>query len=159
MSTVTLAEALIEFPDNRLLIDLCGPYDGHLTAIENALEVQIIRRGNVLVLLGEEAAQARAQEILQALYLRLEGGKEVAPADVDRELRMGGADVDTDTQETDQLKKPANNRIEIKTRKKLVEPRTDAQKAYVQSLFDQELAFGIGPAGTCLLYTSPSPRD
>ena len=44
------------------------------------------------------------------------------------------------------------NRIEIKTRKKLVEPRTAAQKSYVQSLFDNELAFGIGPAGTGKTY-------
>jgi len=42
--------------------------------------------------------------------------------------------------------------VEIKTRKKLVEPRTDAQKAYVQSLFENELAFGIGPAGTGKTY-------
>ena len=152
MSTVTLAEALIEFPDNRLLIDLCGPYDGHLAAIETALDIQIVRRGNVLVLLGEEAAQARAKEVLQALYLRLEGGKDVAPADVDRELRMGGSEEDTGTREGDQLEMPVGNRIEIKTRKKLVEPRTDAQKAYVQSLFDNELAFGIGPAGTGKTY-------
>jgi len=152
LSTVTLAEALIEFPDNRLLIDLCGPYDGHLAAIETALDIQIVRRGNVLVLLGEEAAQARAKEVLQALYLRLEGGKDVAPADVDRELRMGGSEEDTGTREGDQLEMPVGNRIEIKTRKKLVEPRTDAQKAYVQSLFDNELAFGIGPAGTGKTY-------
>ena len=43
-------------------------------------------------------------------------------------------------------------RVEIKTRKKLVEPRTDAQKAYVKSLFAKELAFGIGPAGTGKTY-------
>jgi phosphate starvation-inducible PhoH-like protein len=42
--------------------------------------------------------------------------------------------------------------VEIKTRKKLIEPRTDAQKAYVQSLFDNALAFGIGPAGTGKTY-------
>jgi len=42
--------------------------------------------------------------------------------------------------------------VEIKTRKKLIEPRTDAQKAYVQSLFTHELAFGIGPAGTGKTY-------
>ncbi|WP_234423501.1 PhoH family protein [Tateyamaria sp. Alg231-49] len=151
-SKIAPAEVQIEFPDNRLLIDLCGPYDVHLTAIEAALDVQIIRRGNVLVLLGEEAAQARAKEVLQALYLRLEGGKEVAPADVDRELRMGGSEEDTGTRDGDQLEMPVGNRIEIKTRKKLVEPRTDAQKAYVQSLFDNELAFGIGPAGTGKTY-------
>ncbi len=145
-------EALIEFPDNRLLIDLCGPYDRNLTAVESALEVQIIRRGNQLAILGEEAAQKRTIEVLNALYLRLETGKEVEAADVDRELRMGGSEQDTGTRAGDQLEMPVGAKVEIKTRKKLVEPRTEAQKAYVQSLFDNELAFGIGPAGTGKTY-------
>ena len=145
-------EVVLEFPDNRLLIDLCGPYDGHLTAIESALDIQIVRRGNVLALLGDEDAQARAAEVLNALYLRLEAGKGVEPADVDRELRMGRFQEDAGTGADDQLEMPVGNRIEIKTRKKLVEPRTDAQKAYVQALFDKELAFGIGPAGTGKTY-------
>jgi phosphate starvation-inducible PhoH-like protein len=51
-----------------------------------------------------------------------------------------------------ELFKGETARVEIKTRKKLVEPRTDAQKAYVKSLFDNELAFGIGPAGTGKTY-------
>ncbi|MEE3317423.1 MAG: PhoH family protein, partial [Pseudomonadota bacterium] len=33
-----------------------------------------------------------------------------------------------------------------------IEPRTEAQKAYVQALFNNELAFGIGPAGTGKTY-------
>ncbi|WP_299691735.1 PhoH family protein [uncultured Tateyamaria sp.] len=145
-------ESVVEFPDNRLLIDLCGPYDQHLTSIESMLGVQIVRRGNVLAVLGEEGAQKRAAEVLNALYLRLESGKEVEPADVDRELRMGDAEEGTGTRAGDQLEMPVGNRIEIKTRKKLVEPRTDAQKAYVQSLFENEMAFGIGPAGTGKTY-------
>ncbi|MEO9683240.1 MAG: PhoH family protein [Tateyamaria sp.] len=145
-------EVVLEFSDNRLLIDLCGPYDGHLTLIENALDVQLIRRGNVLAVQGEETVQSRAAAVLNALYLRLETGKDVEPADVDRELRMGSAQPDTDAATGDQLEMPVGDRIEIKTRKKLVEPRTAAQKAYVQSLFDQELAFGIGPAGTGKTY-------
>ena len=145
-------ESVVEFPDNRLLIDLCGPYDQHLTSIESMLGVQIVRRGNVLAVLGEESAQKRAAEVLNALYLRLEAGKDVEPADVDRELRMGDAEAGTGTRAGDQLEMPVGNRIEIKTRKKLVEPRTDAQKAYVQSLFENEMAFGIGPAGTGKTY-------
>ncbi|MEM6759666.1 MAG: PhoH family protein [Pseudomonadota bacterium] len=157
MTTITSpsaapTEALVEFPDNRLLIDLCGPYDQHLTAIESALEVQIVRRGNLLAVLGDEDAQVRARQVLEALYVRLEAGKEVEPADVDRELRMGGSETDTGTRQGDQLEMAVGSRIEIKTRKKLVEPRTDAQKAYVQSLFDNEMAFGIGPAGTGKTY-------
>ena len=147
-----LTEVVLEFPDNRLLIDLCGPYDSHLTAVEKALEVQIVRRGNVLSILGDEASQSRASSALHALYLRLESGKEVNPTDVDREMRMGISEITPETRAGDQLEMLRGNRIEIKTRKKLVEPRTDAQKSYVQSLFQNEMAFGIGPAGTGKTY-------
>ena len=37
MTTDTLSEALVEFPDNRLLIDLCGEYDRNLTEIETRI--------------------------------------------------------------------------------------------------------------------------
>ncbi len=145
-------EAFVEFPDNRLLIDLCGEYDRNLTDIEHKLSVQIVRRGNQLVVMGDEDAQKQAIEVLQALYTRLEGGREVEAADVDRELRMGGSESGTGSRDGDQLEMFKGGTVEIKTRKKLVEPRTDAQKAYVQSLFNNELAFGIGPAGTGKTY-------
>ncbi len=145
-------EAFVEFPDNRLLIDLCGEYDRNLTDIEHKLSVQIVRRGNQLVVMGEEDAQKQAIEVLQSLYTRLEGGREVEAADVDRELRMGGSEKGTGSRDGDQLEMFKGGTVEIKTRKKLVEPRTDAQKAYVQSLFNNELAFGIGPAGTGKTY-------
>ena len=145
-------ETVVEFPDNRLLIDLCGPYDQHLTAIESMLGVQIVRRGNVLAVMGDDDAQKRAGDVLNALYLRLETGKDVEPADVDRELRMGASEAETGTRTGEQLEMAVGDRIEIKTRKKLVEPRTEAQKAYVKALFDHEMAFGIGPAGTGKTY-------
>ena len=146
------AETALEFPDNRLLIDLCGAYDAHLAAIEKALEVQIIRRGNQLALLGEVEAIARAATTLKTLYARLEGGRTVEQAEVDSLLRMGTSEVGTGVRDGDQIEMRIGKNIEIQTRKKRVEPRTDAQKAYVQSLFDNELAFGIGPAGTGKTY-------
>ena len=142
----------VEFPDNRLLIDLCGPYDAHLAAIETALDVQIVRRGNQLSVLGAAEAQTDALRVLHALYARLEGGRSVEPGDVDRELRMGPFEEPGELVDGDQLEMPIGARVEIQTRKKRVEPRTEAQKAYVQSLFDNELAFGIGPAGTGKTY-------
>ncbi len=53
---------------------------------------------------------------------------------------------------SEHLRMLGNNIAEIKTRKKFVEPRTEAQYSYVQSLYDNELAFGIGPAGTGKTY-------
>ena len=145
-------EVLIEFPDNRLLIDLCGEYDRNLADIEQKLGVQILRRGNQLSVHGEREAQAQAAEVLRALYARLEAGREVESGDIDRELRMGGSAAGGGSGAGDQLEMFRGGKVEIKTRKKLVEPRTEAQKSYVQSLFANELAFGIGPAGTGKTY-------
>ncbi|MFC4669304.1 PhoH family protein [Seohaeicola nanhaiensis] len=144
------AEVQLEFPDNRLLIDLCGEYDRNLADIETKLSVQILRRGNVLVILGEEGVQQQAAQILRALYARLESGRGLDAGDIDRELRMGGG---PEMEEPgSQLEMFRGGKYEIKTRKKSVEPRTEAQKAYVKALFDHELAFGIGPAGTGKTY-------
>lgn len=145
-------EQVLEFPDNRLLIDLCGAYDAHLAAVEKALEVQIVRRGNQLSILGDTDAAAQAAGVLNTLYARLEGGRSVEQAEVDSLLRMGNSGAGTGVRAGDQLEMPIPGGIEIQTRKKRVEPRTEAQKAYVQSLFDNELAFGIGPAGTGKTY-------
>lgn len=151
-TTEATTETLVEFPDNRLLIDLCGEYDRNLADIEQKLSVQIIRRGNQLAIHAEESALKQAQDVLQALYERLEAGKDVESGDIDREIRMGGSERGTGVRSGDQLEMFKGGKVEIKTRKKLVEPRTDAQKAYVMSLFNNELAFGIGPAGTGKTY-------
>lgn len=148
------AESPIAFPDNFLLIDLCGEFDRNLATLEDRLSVQIIRRGNELVVIGEEDQRQNATTVLKALYARLESGKSLEDGDIDRELRMGPADV-RGAEPGDQkelFKGVAGAHVEIKTRKKLVEPRTEAQKAYVRSLFEKELAFGIGPAGTGKTY-------
>ncbi|MEB8386843.1 PhoH family protein [Rhodobacteraceae bacterium KMM 6894] len=151
-----MTQEIVEFPDNFLLIDLCGAHDRNLAAIEQAVGVQILRRGNQLAVHGDSDQVRAAVDVVQALYARLEGGKPLEPGDIDRELRVGGGDVvparAAGSRDGDQLEMFKGGKVEIKTRKKLVEPRTDAQKAYVRSLFDNELAFGIGPAGTGKTY-------
>ncbi|MBT8460448.1 MAG: PhoH family protein [Boseongicola sp.] len=145
-------ETRLEFPDNRLLIELFGEFNRNLTQIEAALDVQLVHQGNQLVVFGEPASQTKAVDVLNGLYARLESGKEVAPGDIDAEIRMGASEKGTGNRAGDQMELFQGGRVEIKTRKKLVEPRTDAQKAYVRSLFSNELSFGIGPAGTGKTY-------
>ena len=147
-----LAETALEFPDNRLLIDLCGEFDKNLAQIEATLGVQILRRGNQLAVIGEDGSRERAAIVLEALYQKLEAGRTVDSGEIDGEIRMGTSSEGTGSRDGDQLEMFQGGRVEIKTRKKLVEPRTDAQKAYVRALFSKELAFGIGPAGTGKTY-------
>ena len=149
---VKLHEEVIEFPDNFLLIDLCGEHDRNLAELEQSLSVQILRKGNQLAVFGEEAQTRETVDVLRALYERLETGKSLERGDIDRELRMGAPEQSVTNERGDQLEMFKGGRVEIKTRKKLVEPRTEAQKVYVTSLFSNELAFGIGPAGTGKTY-------
>ncbi|WP_425093708.1 PhoH family protein [Tropicimonas sp. S265A] len=146
------AERLIEFPDNRVLIDLCGEYDRNLAQIEHQLGVQILRRGNMLAVYGEPEAQIKAESVLHALYQRVEAGRGTEPGDIDGLIRLGTAEEDIGGLDGDQMEMFKPGQFEIKTRKKTIEPRTEAQKAYVASLFQNELAFGIGPAGTGKTY-------
>ena len=146
-STDTQLETRLEFADNRLLIDLFGEFNRNLAQIEEALSVQIVHQGNQLAVFGETDAVNRASDVLRALYARLEAGREIAPGDLSAKIRMGA------TEETpDKTAFLQGGIVEIKTRKKLVQPRTEAQKTYVKAIYENELTFGIGPAGTGKTY-------
>ncbi|MEL7344296.1 MAG: PhoH family protein [Pseudomonadota bacterium] len=145
-------ETLLEFPDNRILIELCGEFDKNLAQIESALGVQIPRRGNQLAIIGEEQARNQAVEVLEGLYQKIEGGRAIDKGEIDAQIRMGASAAGTGARDGDQMEMFKGGRVEIKTRKKLVEPRTQAQRDYVRALYAKELAFGIGPAGTGKTY-------
>ncbi len=147
-----LQETSLEFPDNRLLIDLCGEFDRNLAHIEETLTVQILRRGNQLAVIGDDDARKRATDVLEGLYQKLEAGRSIDKGAIDGEIRMSETGGAAPSQSPGQMELFQGGRVEIKTRKKLVEPRTEAQRAYVKALFEKELAFGIGPAGTGKTY-------
>jgi phosphate starvation-inducible protein PhoH and related proteins len=141
-------QTTLEFPDNRVLIDLCGEYDRNLARLELELGVQVIRRGNQLHVMGEAPVRARAAETLQALYDTLAEGRPLDQGDIAGAIRFG-ADPITAGQQLEMFR---TGQIEIRTRKKNVIPRTKAQQDYARSLFETELNFGIGPAGTGKTY-------
>ncbi|MEO0819687.1 MAG: PhoH family protein [Pseudomonadota bacterium] len=152
-------ESVAEFTDNRLLIDLFGPADRNLATLEHGLDVTIMRRGNQLVVYGPEAARAMAIEALEQLYDRLENGRTVEAADVEALVRMGrlpeatpGLPAEAEAAEPAQLDMFPGGTPEIRTRRKLITPRSAAQRHYVSELFRRELVFGIGPAGTGKTY-------
>jgi len=146
-----VVEYTLEFPDNRLLIDLCGINDRNLTQVEHQIGVHVIRRGNRLAVLGDKKAQEQAAAVLRGLYARLESGRGVTSGDVDGALRLGRPMADS-LRDGEQIEMFKGGPVEIRTRRHHVEPRTEAQKAYVTNLFGHELTFGIGPAGTGKTY-------
>lgn len=148
----TIPETLLNFSENRYLIDLCGAFDRNLAQIEAAIGVQIMRRGNEIVVVGDEDAQVKAAKILNSLYERAEQGKAIEPADIDAAIRFGGKMKEDLRTAAGQMEMFKGGHLEIRTRKKTVEPRTVTQKSYIENLFTKELVFGLGPAGTGKTY-------
>ena len=135
----------IVFPDNGLLAELCGQFDGNLAYIENSIEAELTHRGNVITVIGDE--KELGLKILDVLYHRLLNGKSVSETEIDATLRQ----IDNLGNSNKNLQKNTPS-YEIKTRKKIVEARTEAQKQYIKSFINNEMVFGIGPAGTGKTY-------
>jgi phosphate starvation-inducible PhoH-like protein len=130
------------FDDNRLLAPLFGEHDEHLALIEHRLGVDITPRGNRISVKGPQIARDNAQMVLTTLYERVRRGLEVTKGDVEGAIRMNlstGGD-------------GAVDESSVRTRRKLVTPRTQMQKAYVTAIRKHELVFGTGPAGTGKTY-------
>ena len=148
-----VVETTLEFPDNRLLIDLCGEFDRNLAQVEHQLGVHVLRRGNRLAVIGDKSNREQAAAVLRGLYARLEAGKAVSAGDVDGAIRLGRPmPADHLRADGEQIEMFKGSPVEIRTRKRGVEPRTEAQKNYVANLFAHEMGFGIGPAGTGKTY-------
>jgi len=147
-----VVETILEFPDNRLLIGLCGEYDRNLSQIEHQMGVHVLRRGNRLSVIGDKEARDMAAAVLRGLYARLEAGHDISAGDIDGAIRLGRPMPDSARPDDEQIEMFSANGMELRTRKKPIQPRTEAQKEYVKNLFSNELGFGIGPAGTGKTY-------
>jgi phosphate starvation-inducible PhoH-like protein len=139
----------LQFDDNRLLPLLYGQHDQNLARIERNLGVALASRGNRLAISGERERVAAATEALQALWRRLERGLPVGDAEVDAACRLV-REPPSELSET-----PGGASVEgpaIRTRKGVVTARSLGQAEYIQALRQNELTFGIGPAGTGKTY-------
>ncbi|HEX6073079.1 MAG TPA: PhoH family protein [Sphingomicrobium sp.] len=139
----------IEFEQPYLLGPLFGDYDRHLITIEQRLEVHISARGNRVQIEGEPDAAARARDVLIGLYNRLDHGHDVDAEAVEGVLGMATQpNLDGIIQE----EVTSAPRVMIRTRKKTIVPRSAMQTPYMEALANEDMIFGLGPAGTGKTY-------
>jgi phosphate starvation-inducible PhoH-like protein len=150
---------ILDFDDNRLLALLFGEHDRHLARIEERLNVAVASRGNRLMITGPADAMAQARKVLTDLYRRLESGSEIEMGDVDGAIRMtqGGpmnAPVTAKLRDKAELIRDDRPVPEgaVRTKKRIILPRSHTQKLYFEALQKHELVFGLGPAGTGKTY-------
>ena len=139
-------QVTLEFSDNHALAALGGPHQKHLVRVEQRLGVRVAMRGNLVAIEGEPESRERAAAVLRALYARLEGGEDVAAADVDAEIRFA-------LHESDNIAAAEFGTPSVKTAvSRAARSRSPAQSAYLDLMRTHPLVFGVGPAGTGKTY-------
>ncbi len=141
-------DVVLEPADNNRLANLCGQFDEHLRQIERRLDVEIASRGNRFRVTGKPGAAEVGGDVLARLFA-LTDRERLDPERVHMLLQesfMDEVDRGTDDERDD------DEEIVIHTRRKMIRPRGANQDAYVRSIREHDLAFGIGPAGTGKTY-------
>ena len=138
--------SLTLLPDNaQRLSNLCGRLNEHIQQIESDLALTIRQRGNVFQLSGSETAVAGGRHILESLYVATENGKLLSPNMVHLALQ--------EVRDSDEIDVAENyESLLIKTPRSSIKPRSKHQRQYVRGIRNNDINFGIGPAGTGKTY-------
>ncbi|MGE8296273.1 MAG: PhoH family protein [Pseudomonas sp.] len=127
----------------RRFANLCGQFDEHLRLIEERLGLEIRNRGNQFEMLGSADRTHAAETLLRKLY-RETKATELSPDLVHLYLQESGVE---------ELVNPSNlPQVTLRTRKGVIKPRGANQQRYVKAILDNDINFGIGPAGTGKTY-------
>ena len=125
--------------DNTVAAELAGSEDSVLRTLESHLDCDVFLRGNVLTLEGEQPAVDAASAVVRELSELIEQGHEIAPGTVEAVTRA-----------LDEHASPSEILEDVVWRHRAtkVSPKTINQKRYVDSIRNNTITFGIGPAGT-----------
>jgi phosphate starvation-inducible protein PhoH and related proteins len=141
------------FDNNHHLPMLYGEQDCNLERIGQLLNVSVASRGNMITLSGKRRDIEAAEKVLNNLYALIDSGVDVGAAEVDAAIRMTPPVQDGKASKRRRYEgDDADNEIVIKTLKKVVRPYSHVQANYMRALFNDDLVFALGPAGTGKTY-------
>ncbi|MFA9400010.1 MAG: PhoH family protein [Acidobacteriota bacterium] len=125
--------------DNAVAAELAGSGDSTLRALRERTTSKVHLRGNMLTLEGDDGEMDEAARLVDEMVDLIEGGHEVEPGTLDS--------VSNAIQSS---RRPAEMLDDViwRHRNTRVAPKTVHQKLYVDSIRENTVTFGIGPAGT-----------
>ena len=129
-------------------ISVVGHHDKHLKIFEDYYHVDISLRGDQLYVFGDEKKAEIIREVLLALVDLHRKGKEITERDVLYAIKMN------EQHRLKELESLFDERYKIiKTvQGKTIYAKTFNQKDYYRKIQDNDLVFGMGPAGTGKTY-------
>jgi phosphate starvation-inducible PhoH-like protein len=145
-ATKSIRVEKISFADQNLLKNLCGEHDNHLKLLEKLEQVKIKPWGNHLSITGDEATVLKILLLLQQLYAIMEKGWHIQVSDIDYAHRILTEDIHFD------LARVFLDTVFISSKKRMITPKSIAQRHYIDSMRNADMVLVIGPAGTGKTY-------
>ena len=129
----------------RGLETLFGTNDENLRFVEDTFKVRVRSQGQELLIEGDEKSAALAGQVFEQLTHMMKDGYAVGSADVRLAAQLLSRDGEARVR--DYLLKSA-----VRGGKKVVVPRSLNQRLYLEQIQQNDMVFGIGPAGTGKTY-------
>lgn len=136
----------IEFSDDNIVRALFGEQEKNLKRLEKTCPVKLATRGKTVTISGEETAVEVVRNLLYQLYGIMEKGYPIYPTDIDYAYRILCENRKVN------LEKIFLDTVFISSKKRIITPKSLAQKNYIDSIRNNDMVFGIGPAGTGKTY-------
>ncbi|MBM7554728.1 PhoH family protein [Thalassobacillus pellis] len=127
-------------------LSLFGTEDRNLKQIEELLQVNIITRGEHVSVSGREERVRLVEEILHALLAIIRKGLSVTVRDVVYAVELAKKG------KINQFEALFEDEITRNAKGKSIRVKTLGQRGYVAAIRNNDLVFGIGPAGTGKTY-------
>ena len=125
--------------DANIMVRFVGELNENLKFIEKTFNVKIFQNGNQIKIQGSKKDITLSEDALKRLYATAGQGIEITKETL--HLCIQDLNMEKDSHE-----------IVIKTPKKSIIPRSRNQKIFLNNITDNEINFGIGPAGTGKTY-------
>jgi len=139
-------EKTFQFQTPRIASQLyCGKVE-YLKEVENQLGVELVARDAWIQVTGDQDAVEKADSFFQYLDKVRAQGMQIRQSDFFAVLNQ------VVNGKTKALKALVEEPLILKFPKKKIIPKTLNQKRYLEAIFEKEVVFGIGPAGTGKTY-------
>lgn len=145
-TTKTMFAEKLSFANPDILKNLCGEHDKHLKLIEKLEPVKIKAWGNYIAINGPEDSTKKIASLLQQLYSIMEKGWHIHSSDIDYAHRILSEDITFD------LARIFLDTVFISSKKRIITPKSIAQRLYIDYMRNYDMVFSIGPAGTGKTY-------
>ncbi len=141
-----MVEKIINVDKMEHVLGLFGNYDENINLIQRKYNVVILSRGGDIKITGPEENVYKASLVIEQLLKLVEKGDTISEQSIRYVISM----VEDGTHED--MQKLSGDGICVSVSGKIIKPKTVGQKQYVDSIKNNTVVFGIGPAGTGKTY-------